>query len=91
MLNCQKGTFKFDYVSLLSRLSLQAVAARRRKKRRRQTVIQVGLWASLRRVTLTAARCQVEGPVIPVCVALKRSTTVSMTWCMPSCCPPGKM
>lgn len=90
--NCgQKGTFQFDYVSLLSRLSLQAVAARRRKKIRHQTEIQVGQWASLRRVILTAAHCQIEGPAIPVCVALKRSTAVSMTWCMPSCCPPGIM
>lgn len=82
---------KFDCVSVVSRLSLQAVAARRRKKTSSQMGMWLGPWASPRRVILTAARCRIEGPAIPVCVASRRSTAMSTTWCTPSCCPPGKM
>lgn len=78
-------------VSVVPRLSLQAVSARRRRRIRHQMVIRMGQGGSLRRATPTAARCQIDGPAIPVCVALRRSTAMFMTWCTPSCCPPGTM
>lgn len=76
-------------VSVAPRLSLQAVAARRRI--RHQMGIQTGQRGSLRKATPTAARCQIGGPAIPVCVALRRSTAMSMTWSRASCFPPGTM
>ncbi len=64
------------------RLWLRAVSVRTRA----QTLNPTVLW-NRRRVTQTAARCQIAGAVTPVCVASRRSIAPSTTWCSLSCSP----